>query len=411
MKKLINMKFMRVCTLTLILLLVNISLYGQGIEFFNGTYAEAKALANQNNKNIFVDAYTTWCGPCKRMVKETFTDSKVGAYFEQNFIAIQIDAENESESEFFSEYTATAYPSLFWLDNNGDLLDIHIGFLDASGFLEATKLALEKNLMANYKSLEKRWHNEDRTFELYKEYSNIAYKVNPSIGQTIAEEYIYGLTEKELLTPESFSVLQSFMRRGMNNDLFIMLVKNWDHYMTASESPEEDWSRLYSSIVRIASIHRNNKDIEAYNQQVKHLEELEFQHKDLFLESIELENLLFDKKYSDGIDKMIELTNKYSDKSFLYDNYYYTLILSDYFLRDEVDLKEAEKLISFTRKNAKIKATQKSMLFMAIAYANKKDYKTAYEYLASLGFYPKPMLSNALYGKLNLPIPRNEFPW
>lgn len=401
---------MRIIILSLILLFNNY-LYAQGIEFFKGTYPEAKILAQKDNKKIFVDAYTTWCGPCKKMVKETFTDPDVGRYFDQNFIALQLDAENEAESEFFKDYTATAFPSLFWLDSHGDLMDMQIGFLDATGFLEATKSASEKNLMAEYRILEKQWQTGERDFDLYQKYTRMAYKVKPEIGKSIAEEYISSLTNEEILSIETFSVLQSFMRQPEDNVFFNTLIKNWDHYMKESENPEENWSRLYSSLVRYASIYRNDKNMESYNQQVNLIENLNFEHKELLLESIQLENLIFDEKYSEAIDEMIRLTDKYSDKTFLYDNYYYTLILSGYFLKEEVNLEEAEKLIAFTRKNAKIKATQKSMLYLASAYAYKKDYKTAYEYLASLGFYPQPMLSNALYGKLNLPVPSNEFPW
>ncbi|MEO1449252.1 MAG: thioredoxin family protein, partial [Bacteroidota bacterium] len=40
---------------------------GQGIDFKSGTWDEIKAMAAESDKPIFVDAYTTWCGPCKWM--------------------------------------------------------------------------------------------------------------------------------------------------------------------------------------------------------------------------------------------------------------------------------------------------------------------------------------------------------
>lgn len=410
MKNLIKEENMRFAVFILITLF-HTSLIAQGIEFFKGTYPEAKLLAEKENKNIFVDAYTTWCGPCKKMVRETFSDPYVGRYFKENFIALQLDAENESESEFFKEFTATAFPSLFWLDKSGDLMDMQIGFLDAEGFIKATKLAAENNLMNEFRMLQERWNNEERNFNLYQKYTSVAYKVKPKLSRSIAEEYISGLTKDDLLSLNTFKVLQSFTREADNSIFFDLLIENWDTYMKKVDSPEDSWSRLYSTLVRYASIYRNDKDMEGYNRQIKLIENLNFKHSTLFLDSVKLENLIFDKHYSEAINEMLRLTEKYSDKAFLYDNYYYTLILSGYFLNEGVNLEEAEKLITFTRKNAKIKATQKSMLYMASAYAYKKDYKTAYEYLASLGFYPQPMLSNALYSKLNLPVPRSEFPW
>ena len=58
------------------------------IEFFKGTFEEALAKAQAEEKLVFVDAYTVWCGPCKWMSKNTFTDAKVAEYFNENFINV-----------------------------------------------------------------------------------------------------------------------------------------------------------------------------------------------------------------------------------------------------------------------------------------------------------------------------------
>ena len=57
-----------------------------GIQFFTGTWDEALEKAKEENKLIFLDAYASWCGPCKRMSKSVFTDEKVGEFFNANFI-------------------------------------------------------------------------------------------------------------------------------------------------------------------------------------------------------------------------------------------------------------------------------------------------------------------------------------
>lgn len=50
----------------------------QGIDFFHGSYEEALKKARSENKGIFVDVYTSWCGPCKKMAREVFTQAGVG---------------------------------------------------------------------------------------------------------------------------------------------------------------------------------------------------------------------------------------------------------------------------------------------------------------------------------------------
>ena len=56
-----------------------------GIRFFEGTLKEALAKAKKEGKFVFFDAYASWCGPCKTMENEVFTDSAVGAYFNEKF--------------------------------------------------------------------------------------------------------------------------------------------------------------------------------------------------------------------------------------------------------------------------------------------------------------------------------------
>ena len=68
------MQLLKTCFLLLFCL--QFSFAEDGINFFKGTFKEAKALAAKEHKIIFMDAYTSWCGPCKRMAKNVFTDKK-----------------------------------------------------------------------------------------------------------------------------------------------------------------------------------------------------------------------------------------------------------------------------------------------------------------------------------------------
>ena len=82
MKKLITVFFVQFALM--------ISLFGQeskGINFLhNKMWAEALQMAREQNKLIFLDAYTTWCGPCKMLAKNVFTDSQVGEVYNNKFI-------------------------------------------------------------------------------------------------------------------------------------------------------------------------------------------------------------------------------------------------------------------------------------------------------------------------------------
>ena len=83
-----------------ILCITTVSAIGQGIEFFHGTWEEALLKAKTEDKLIFVDAFTTWCGPCKNMAANTFPDPAVGELFNKYFISMKIDMEKEMGLEF-----------------------------------------------------------------------------------------------------------------------------------------------------------------------------------------------------------------------------------------------------------------------------------------------------------------------
>lgn len=115
--------------------------FGQGIEFFHGTWSEAIATAQNEKKPIFVDAFTTWCGPCKFMAANVFTVDSVGDYYNQNFINYKYDMEKGDGPEFAKTYRVTAYPTLLYLDENGKVLHRTMGARQPSDFIKEAERA------------------------------------------------------------------------------------------------------------------------------------------------------------------------------------------------------------------------------------------------------------------------------
>lgn len=95
--------------------------FGQ-IKFEHGTWAEIKAKAKAENKIIFMDAFTTWCGPCKWMVKNVFTNDTVANYYNSTFVNAKIDMEAGEGKELAIQYSIQSYPSLLYIDSNGEIV-------------------------------------------------------------------------------------------------------------------------------------------------------------------------------------------------------------------------------------------------------------------------------------------------
>ena len=127
---------------SLIILIGGIHLGAQGIDFFEGTWEEALEKARMEQKVIFVDAYATWCGPCKRMAKNVFTNSEVGAFYNSNFINMKLDMEQEEGMEFRQKYPVQAFPTLYYIDYTGEVVQQVRGAQQKDGFIQLGRNAL-----------------------------------------------------------------------------------------------------------------------------------------------------------------------------------------------------------------------------------------------------------------------------
>ena len=120
-----------------------------GIEFFQGTWKEALEKSKQENKPIFLDISASWCGPCKKLKRNTFSDKVVGSYFNERFINVALDGEIGEGVELANQLAVRGYPSLFVVGNNGKVLSSTVGYHDPKDLLEFGESGLKKFKPAN----------------------------------------------------------------------------------------------------------------------------------------------------------------------------------------------------------------------------------------------------------------------
>ena len=131
-------------TLLLLALCAALTTFAGGISFIeNKAWKDVLALAKKQNKLIFLDAYATWCGPCKYLQSNVFTDSKVGDFYNKNFINVKIDMEAGEGPSLSEAFGVTSYPTLFFVNGNGELVHKAIGAMEVAEFLELGTAALD----------------------------------------------------------------------------------------------------------------------------------------------------------------------------------------------------------------------------------------------------------------------------
>lgn len=99
-----------------------------GIQFTEASWREILKKAKAEKKVIFLDAYASWCGPCKLLQKRVFTQKTVGDYFNQRFINVKMDMEKGEGPALSQVYPLEAYPTLLFIDGNGRVLKKVLGY-------------------------------------------------------------------------------------------------------------------------------------------------------------------------------------------------------------------------------------------------------------------------------------------
>lgn len=114
------------------------------INFIEDAWTEALKQAAAQNKYIFVDAYATWCGPCKMLKATTFKSASAAAFFNKNFINVAIDMEKGMGPELAQKWGLTAYPTMIIFNPKGKPVLGTVGYIKAPALLKFGQAGLDK---------------------------------------------------------------------------------------------------------------------------------------------------------------------------------------------------------------------------------------------------------------------------
>lgn len=108
-----------------------------GIQFEHASWKKIVAKAQTEKKLIFLDAYTSWCGPCKAMQAQVFPQKSVGDYFNVSFVNAKIDMEQGEGPALANKYPIQGYPTLLFIDpNTGKIVSQVLGYQNTEQLLQ-----------------------------------------------------------------------------------------------------------------------------------------------------------------------------------------------------------------------------------------------------------------------------------
>jgi thioredoxin-related protein len=110
--------------------------------------------AKKENKHMIVDVYTTWCGWCKVMDKQTYSNAQVADYLSQNFVLAKVNGESSAELHYKGEVMTerafarkvgvTGFPTTYFLKPDADIIGGAPGFIPPDNFMVYAKYVSTK---------------------------------------------------------------------------------------------------------------------------------------------------------------------------------------------------------------------------------------------------------------------------
>lgn len=224
--KIMTIMYLKRNTLLLLLLIFNVAFSGaKPINFEKGTWKEVLDKAKKEKKKIFVDAFATWCGPCKKMDASTFSNDSVGDFFNKYFVCFKIDMESPAGLEFGKQNPVGSYPTFMFFDSDGKKISEQKGYRDPADFLKLGKAIVFPEQTELYK-LTKQYEKGKRDKKFLYQLLLAKNEANVTAEPKMIEEYFMGIPSDSLFSPEPF-IMYYLYHDSLESGYTLFFIKNY----------------------------------------------------------------------------------------------------------------------------------------------------------------------------------------
>ena len=161
--------------------------FAQGIKFEDTNFSTILAKAKKENKLVFIDAYASWCGPCKLMVKNVFPQKAVGDYYNSHFVNAKIDMEKGEGVELAKKYNVKAFPTYLFVDGNGEVVHRTLGYVEENDFIQFAKDAGDPNKRLG--ALKQKFENGEKDPEFLKNLAGLTMYNDAEFAARVMDRY------------------------------------------------------------------------------------------------------------------------------------------------------------------------------------------------------------------------------
>jgi len=248
-----------------LLLFISLFTFAQdGIQFQDIPFKDLVAKAKKEKKLVFIDAYASWCGPCKMMEKNVFVKKSVGDFFNKNFVNARIDMEKGEGREIAVKFGVRSYPTYLFLNGEGELVSQNYGYMEDSMFLlMAQDISSPNNTKG---SLKERFAKGEKDPEFLINIIKLNSTSDFEFAKKASERYFENKIKTEALTKDEIGYLLYFLKstEDPNYKTFVSRKSEIINFLPEKAYSDFDHQLILSKVVAQSIDDKNKKINEDY---------------------------------------------------------------------------------------------------------------------------------------------------
>lgn len=204
----------------------------KGIKWTEGlTFEQIKNKAKAENKYIFLDCFTTWCGPCKLMDNQVYGNESVGNYINEHFISVKVQMDTTKKDNYevkswygeaaniSKQYRVEGFPTFIFLSPQGFIVHKEMGFKEVKEFIALAQTATQPGKVyddpyVEYDRLVAEYKQGKKIYDHYPFMIRKAFQAqDDDFGNQLIKElssYVSDLSPQERYTKERIEMWASF---------------------------------------------------------------------------------------------------------------------------------------------------------------------------------------------------------